>query len=166
MTVKGNTFNVRREYYLLRPEQRDGKIVYTKNDIDGGLKSGDELLVKTFVDTKSDNLQYFILEDMLPSGFEPIKDENKYEIEGENNYRIYPDFRRFRPWRWFYADKEYRDQKVSFFVTSVNREMEFSYLIKAQIPGAVTVSPAQAYLMYYPEVKGNSEWLEIKTKDK
>jgi alpha-2-macroglobulin len=166
LNTKENTFSVRREYYLLRPEQRDGKIVYTKNDIDDGLKSGDELLVKTFVNTKSDNLQYFILEDMLPSGFEPIKDENKYEIEGENNYRIYPDFRRFRPWRWFYADKEYRDQKVSFFVTNVNREMEFSYLIKAQIPGTVTVSPAQAYLMYYPEVKGNSEWLELKTNDK
>ena len=165
-TVKGNTFNVRREYYLLRPEQKEGRIIYTKNDIDGGLKSGDELLVKTFVETKSDNLQYFILEDMLPSGFETIKDENKYEIEGENNYRIYPDFRRFRPWRWFYADKEYRDQKVSFFVTNVNKQMEFSYLIKAQIPGTVTISPAQAYLMYYPEVKGNSDWVEIKTKDK
>ena len=166
MPVKGNTFEVRREYYLLKPEQKEGRIIYTKNEIDGDLKSGDELLVKTFVKTKSDNLQYFILEDMLPSGFEPIKDENKYEIEGENNYRIYPDFRRFRPWRWFYADKEYRDQKVSFFVTNVNREMEFSYLMKAQIPGKVTVSPAQAYLMYYPEVKGNSSWIEIKTKDK
>src|ERR1035437_2063223 len=165
-TVKGNTFNVRREYYLLRPEQKEGRIIYTKNDIDGGLKSGDELLVKTFVETKSENLQYFILEDMLPSGFETIKDENKYEIEGENNYRIYPDFRRFRPWRWFYADKEYRDQKVSFFVTNVNKQMEFSYLIKAQIPGTVTISPAQAYLMYYPEIKGNSDWVEIKTKDK
>ena len=164
--AKGNTFNIRREYYLLRPEQREGRIIYIKNDIDGELKSGDALLVKTFVETKSDNLQYFILEDMLPSGFEPIKEENKYEIEGENNYRIYNDFRRYRPWRWFYADKEYRDQKVSFFVTNVNRQMEFSYLIKAQIPGTVTISPAQAYLMYYPEVKGNSEWVEIKTKDR
>lgn len=165
-TAKGNTFKVRREYYLLRAEQKEGRIIYTKNDIEDGLKSGDELLVKTFVETKSDNLQYLILEDMLPSGFEPIKEENKYEIEGENNYRIYNDFRRFRPWRWFYADKEYRDQKVSFFVTNVNRQMEFSYLIKAQIPGTVTISPAQAYLMYYPEVKGNSEWVEIKTKDR
>ena len=164
--AKGNIFNVRREYYLLKPEQREGRIIYTKNDIEGELKSGDELLVKTFVETKSDNLQYFILEDMLPSGFEPIKEENKYEIEGENNYRIYPDIRRFRPWRWFYADKEYRDQKVSFFVTNVNKQMEFSYLMKAQIPGTVTISPAQAYLMYYPEVKGNSEWVEIKTRDK
>jgi uncharacterized protein YfaS (alpha-2-macroglobulin family) len=165
-TIKGNAFTVRREYYLLKPVQREGKIVYTKNEVEGELKSGDELLVKTFVETKSDNLQYFILEDMLPSGFEPIKEENKYEIEGENNYRIFPDFRRVRPWRWFYADKEYRDQKVSFFVTNVNTQMEFSYLMKAQIPGTVTVSPSQAYLMYYPEVKGNSEWLEIKTKDK
>jgi alpha-2-macroglobulin len=166
MTTKGNTFYVRREYYILRPEQREGRIIYIKNDIEGELKSGDELLVKTYVETKSDNLQYFILEDMLPSGFEPIKEENKYEIEGENNYRIFPDFRRYRPWRWFYADKEYRDQKVSFFVTNVNRQMEFSYLMQAQIPGYVTVSPAQAYLMYYPEVKGNSEWVEIKIKDK
>jgi hypothetical protein len=38
--------------------------------------------------------------------------------------------------------------------------------MKAQIPGTVTISPAQAYLMYYPEVKGNSDWVEIKTKDK
>jgi uncharacterized protein YfaS (alpha-2-macroglobulin family) len=165
-TVKGNNFNVRREYYILIPEQKEGRIIYTKNEFDGTLKSGDELLVKTFVETKSDNLQYFILEDMLPSGFEPIKEENKYEIEGENNYRFYNDFRPFRPWRWFYADKEYRDQKVSFFVTNVNRQMEFSYLMKAQVPGTVIVSPAQAYLMYYPEVKGNSEWVEIKTVDK
>jgi uncharacterized protein YfaS (alpha-2-macroglobulin family) len=165
-TVKANNFNVRREYYILRPEQKDGRIIYTKNVFDGALKSGDELLVKTFVETKSDNLQYFILEDMLPSGFEPIKDENKYEIDGENNYRFYYDFRPFRPWRWFYADKEYRDQKVSFFVTNVNRQMEFSYLMKAQIPGTVIVSPSQAYLMYYPEVKGNSDWVEIKTVDK
>src|ERR1035437_5067019 len=72
-SAKGNNFIVRRGYYLLRPEQRDGRIVYTKNDFDGELKSGDELLVKTFVDTKSENFQYFILEDMLPSGFEVLE---------------------------------------------------------------------------------------------
>jgi hypothetical protein len=163
---KGDNFIVRREYYVLRPEQKEGRIIYTKNNFDGILKSGDELLVKTYVETRSDNSQYFILEDMLPSGFEPIKDENKYEIEGENNYRYYGNYMRNRPWRWFFADKEYRDQKVSFFVTNVNRQMEFSYLMKAQIPGNITVSPAQAYLMYYPEVNGNSDWINVKTKDK
>ncbi len=164
----GTSFTVRREYYYLKPEQRDGRIIYTKNAIDGDLKSGDEILVKTFVDTKADNLQYFILEDMLPSGFETIKDENKYEIEGENDYRIHPVGIRqgFLPWRWFYADKEYRDQKVSYFVTNVNRNMEFSYLMRAQIPGKVTVSPALGYLMYYPEVNGNSGWKELKVNDK
>jgi uncharacterized protein YfaS (alpha-2-macroglobulin family) len=44
--------------------------------------------------------------------------------------------------------------------------MEFSYLIRAQIPGKVTVSPAQAYLMYYPEVNGNSGWMEFRVSDK
>jgi len=164
----GSGFTVRREYYLLSPEEKDGRIIYTKHAFNGNLKSGDEVFVKTFVDTKSENLQYFILEDMLPSGFETIKDESKYEIEGENTYSIHPIGTRqgFNPWHWFYADKEYRDQKVSYFVTNVNKEMEFSYLIRAQIPGKVTVSPAQAYLMYYPEVNGNSGWMEFRVSDK
>ena len=163
-----SNFSVRREYYMLSPEEKDGRIIYTKTFVNGEIKSGDEIFVKTFVNTKTDNLQYFILEDMLPSGFETIKDESKYEIEGENNVRVHPIGTRngFNPWRWFYADKEYRDQKVSYFVTNVNKEMVFTYLMRAQIPGKVTVSPAQAYLMYYPEFNGNSRRVEFNVKDK
>ncbi len=161
---RAGSFKVKREYYILKPEQTKDRIIYTKERFDGTAISGENILVKTYVDTKDNDLQYFILEDMLPSGFEVVKDEQNFEIEGENNYKYY-DYWDYRPWRWFYADKEYRDEKVAFFVTNVNNNMEFSYIIKAQMPGEYTVPAAQAYLMYYPEVGGNSSVAEINVSD-
>ncbi|HSD63117.1 MAG TPA: hypothetical protein VLB50_04935, partial [Ignavibacteriaceae bacterium] len=87
-----------------------------------------------------------------------------FEIEGENNYGYYENWK-YRPWRWFYADREYRDEKVAFFVTDCTDKMEFSYIIKAQMPGAFTIPAAQGYLMYYPEVGGNSSTISIKVID-
>ena len=162
--AKAGSFKVKREYYILKPEQMKDRIIYTKERFDGSVISGENILVKTYVDTKDNDLQYFILEDMLPSGFEVVKDEQNFEIEGENNYPYY-NYWDYRPWRWFYADKEYRDEKVAFFVTNVNDNMEFSYIIKAQMPGEYTVPAAQAYLMYYPEVGGNSQVLNIRVND-
>ena len=106
-----------------------------------------------------------MLEDMLPSGIEVVKDENKYEIEGENDYR-YHDYWGGRHWRWFYSDREYRDEKVAFFVTYGSQRMEFSYIIKAQIPGKYNIMPSQASLMYYPEINGNSMGYKAVIKDK
>ncbi len=157
-------FKVKREYYILKQEQMKDRIIYTKVPLKGTVTSGDNILVKTYVDAKDNDLQYFILEDMLPSGFEVVKDEQNFEIEGENDYGYYDKWD-YRPWRWFYADKEYRDEKVAFFVTNVNDRMEFSYIIKAQMPGEYTVPAAQAYLMYYPEVGGNSQVMDISVKD-
>ncbi len=163
--AKTNNFRVKREYYILRPEQLKDRIIYTKVPFDGEIKSGENILVKTYVNTFENDLQYFILEDMLPSGFEVVKDEQNFEIEGENDYKYYDDYYGYRPWRWFYADKEYRDEKVAFFVTNVNDDMEFSYIIKAQMPGEYKVPAAQAYLMYYPEVGGNSPVIDVKVKE-
>ncbi len=153
-------FNIKRNYYLLKPENQGDKIIYIKQKINGEIKSGDIILVKTHVETGDDGLQYFILEDMLPSGFEAIKDESRYEIKGENSQSN--NYIGMRPWIWFYADKEYHDDRVSFFVTNVNEEMDFSYIIRAELPGDFNVSPAQGYLMYYPEVSGSSSPYIIK----
>lgn len=159
-----NGFKVRREYYILEPKEIDGKIIYTKEKFTGEIKSGKELFVKTFVETKSSDMEYFILEDMLPSGFEVVQEIERYAIEGESNYPIYDDWG-YRPWRWHYADREYRDEKVAFFVTNCSNSMEFSYVIKAQIPGEYKIMPAQGYLMYYPELNGFSEIVNVKVKD-
>ena len=159
-----NGFKIRREYYVLETSEKDGRIIYFKKKFNGTVISGQDVFVKTFVESKSDNLDYFILEDMLPSGFEVVKDMDKYFIDGENNYQTqyYYDY---MPWRWQYADREYRDEKVAFFVTSCQNKMEFSYIIKAQIPGEYKIMPAQGYLMYYPELNGFSDVVNVKVLD-
>ncbi len=165
--AKYNSFKIRREYYPLKMEPRGDRTLYVKDKFNGSVKSGQEILVKTFVESSDEGLQYFILEDMLPSGFEPVKDEQNFEIEGENNYKYYDPYMYMydRPWIWNYADREYRDEKVAFFMTQISGSMEFSYIIKAQIPGEYTIAPAMGYLMYYPEVAGHSGMTEIKVTD-
>ena len=159
-----NGFKIRREYYVLDTGDRDGRLIYYKKRFNGTVTSGQDVFVKTYVESKSDNLDYFILEDMLPSGFEIVKDMDKYFIDGENNYQT-PYYYDYMPWRWQYADREYRDEKVAFFVTSCQSKMEFSYIIKAQIPGDYKIMPAQGYLMYYPELNGFSDVVDIKVLD-
>jgi len=138
-----NGFKISREYYILETGEKDGHIIYFKKKFDGTVTSGQDIFVKTFVESKTANLDYFILEDMLPSGFEVVKDMDKYFIDGENNYQTYYDYYYdYMPWRWHYADREYRDEKVAFFVTSCQSKMEFSYIIKAQIQGEYKIMPA------------------------
>lgn len=157
-------FRIEREYFLLEKynSYSENKITYRKNYFSGNVKSGDEILVKLKVHSKSDDFQYFMLEDPLPSGVEVIKDDWAYTIEDENNYRGYDHYY----WRWWYADKEIRDNRVTFFATYLGKgEYEFSYIMQTQIPGDYIVNPAKGMLMYYPEVNGNSKDIKLKISD-
>ncbi len=155
ITPNEDGFRVEREYFKLEKYESysQDKITYRKKYFDGSVKSGDEILVKLRVHSKSDDYQYFMLEDPLPSGVEVIKDDWAYTIEDESNYGGYD----YYYWRWWYADKEVRDNRVTFFVTYLGKgEYEFSYIMRAQIPGDYIINPAKGMLMYYPEVNGNS----------
>ena len=157
---KENGFRVEREYFRLEKYTAYGeeKITYRKKYFDGNVKSGDEILVKLRVYTRDENNQYFMLEDELPSGIEVVKDDWAFTIEDEDNYAGYP----YYYWRWWYADKEIRDDKVVFFATHLGKgEYEFSYIIQAQIPGEYTVNPAKGMLMYYPEYNGSTGKIKL-----
>lgn len=154
-------FRIEREYFMLEKydSYSEDKITYKKRPFSGDVKSGDEILVKLKVHSKSEDYQYFMLEDPLPSGVEVIKDDWAYTIDDENNYGGYD----YYYWRWWYADKEVRDNRVTFFATYLGKgEYEFSYIMRAQIPGDYVVNPAKGMLMYYPEVNGNSGNMKLK----
>ena len=155
--AKQNSFTVEKEFYKLAQFKGESGIIYKKEKIARPLKSGDDVFVKLTVKANEEGLQYFMLEDQFPSGFEIVKDEEHYNIDGEDQYQ--GNFIRrgkIKPWRWNYASKEIRDEKIAFFVTYPQKEMEFTYIIKAQIPGTYSWLPAEASLMYYPEVNGLS----------
>jgi uncharacterized protein YfaS (alpha-2-macroglobulin family) len=159
-----NHFNVKRNYFLLNPVNEGDKILYEKDKFKGEIKSGQLLLVQTNVQLKEKDLQYFILEDMLPSGFEAVKNERNIDLWEDKEQSVKISRSRNIIHRE-YADEEYHDDRISFFVTNVKRNMKFSYIIQAQIPGKFNVNPAQGYLMYYPEVNGKSTQEIINVKD-
>ncbi|MCK9424978.1 MAG: MG2 domain-containing protein [Ignavibacteriaceae bacterium] len=155
--VKQNSFDVKKEYYKLTQFKGESGIIYKKEKIKKPLNSGDDVFVKLTVEMNDEDFQYFMLEDPFPSGFEIVKDEEHYNIDGEDQYQGNIIRRgKIKHWRWNYASKEIRDEKIAFFVTYPSKEMEFTYIIKAQIPGTYSWLPAEASLMYYPEVNGLS----------
>ncbi|MBS1518718.1 MAG: hypothetical protein JSS91_11580 [Bacteroidetes bacterium] len=159
-----NGFRVEREYFKLEKYESysDDKIVYRKKYFDGNLKSGVEFLVKIRVSSRDNENNYFMLEDFIPSGAEVVKDDWAYRIEGENDFQGYNYFY----WRWWYADKEIRDNRVVFFASYMGKgEYEFSYILRAQIPGDYSVNPSRGMLMYYPEYNGNSDIARISIRD-
>ena len=161
-----NGFNITREFFKLKRIEEKGIISYVKEKFYGTLKSGEEILVKVKMNTNSD-YEYVMVEDPIAAGCEVIKDNSLYKIKDENNYNGYQDDGyggwRGKYWGWWYADRDIRDEKVSFFARSLTgkNEYEFSYLLRAQIPGSFNVMPSNAMLMYYPEVRGNSNMTKI-----
>lgn len=159
-----NGFRVHKEYFKLEKytKYNDDKIIYQKRYFGGEVKSGDEILVKVRVEAKDKDLQYFMLEDPIPAGCEVIKDDWAYTIEDEKDYTGYD----YYWWRWWYADKDIRDNRVTFFATYLYGDTyEFTYIMRAQIPGKYNVIPATGMLMYYPDVRGSSEEIKIEITD-
>jgi len=153
-------FSVKREYYKLTQQQSSQGIQYVKTPFAGTLRSGDEMLVKVIVNSSAE-YEYFMLEDPLPGGAEVIKDESGYTIIGESNYRG-PREDEYNG-SALYAAKEVRDEKMAFFATRIAAgRHEFTYLLRAQIPGDYHVMPPLASLMYYPEYQGNGNETRVR----
>ncbi len=150
-------FKVSREYHILRKERRGDLFVYTKRPFTGTVKTGDEIFVKVKM-TPDSRYDYVMLEDPLPAGCEVVTNTNGYTIPGEPEYdQKAREEQGYWYWNWWYADRNVRDEKVTFFAREMQQKnYEFSYIMRAQIPGKYSVLPSVGALMYYPEVRGNS----------
>lgn len=162
-TSDKDNFEIKKTIFKLAKAEKGDEIVYRKIENLRDIKSGDLIFVKLTVTNKNSFNQYVMIEDFFPAGFEIVKEDDYYKIDGENDYSY--NYYDWRPvWRWHYADKEIRDEKISFFVTYPNSSMEFSYLMRAQIPGEFKIMPAEVSLMYYPEILsiGNMEEISVR----
>lgn len=145
-------FTVKREYARLAKQRVGNEIVYVKQPFTGTVKSGDEIFVRLSVQA-SNSVEYFMLEDPYPAGCEVIKNTSDYKIKGDDAYRGNDSYR----WRWWWADRDVRDQKVAFFARTLSTGTHsFTYIMRATIPGMFGIMPAMASLMYYPEIRGNA----------
>lgn len=163
ITAAGLEVKVDRKYYKLT-ERKDAKVLvsggrgqalnqkvlkYDRTEIKDGeaLKSGDLVEVELTLDSKND-YEYLLFEDMKAAGFEPVDIRSGYSWEGLPAYR------------------EFRDERVAFFVRALPMgKHNLSYRLRAEIPGSFSALPAKATAMYAPELRGNSDEMKVRVVD-
>jgi hypothetical protein len=126
---------------------------------------GESVRVKLILVAPTD-LHYVVVEDPLPAGFEAVDVTlNTTSVVGERpsvrNLTAEEEDRWYRRYGWgwwWFSHSEIRDEKVALFATYLPRgTYEYSYVMRASVPGTYNVIPTTAYEMYFPEVFGRSD---------
>jgi uncharacterized protein YfaS (alpha-2-macroglobulin family) len=142
---------IRVERTYSRVVRRNGEQVLEKLDSGATVQSGDEIEVTLTVDADRD-YEWLMMDDPLPSGFEPIR-----EYWGYYGWH----------WNYWYSRKEFHDQKVSIAMTRLWHGRHVAqYRMRAETPGDFHALPAQVFNMYHPEIGGNGAEFRIKVVDK
>jgi uncharacterized protein YfaS (alpha-2-macroglobulin family) len=110
---------------------------------------GDLIQVKVTLVTLHD-LRYIAIEDPLPAGCEAVDSAlSTTSIQGMQ-YNV--------SWRWWISHRDLRDEKAVFFSNYLTPgTYEYTYIVRAGLPGRFRVLPATAMELYFPEVFGRSE---------
>lgn len=134
-----------------RVVRENGKEILLSLERGATVASGDEIEVTLTVDADRD-YEWLMMDDPLPSGFEPIR-----EYWGYYGWH----------WNYWYSRKEFHDQKVSIAMTRLwHGRHVASYRMRAETPGDFHVLPAQVFNMYHPQIGGNSQEFRIKVVDR
>ncbi|MCC7355256.1 MAG: Ig-like domain-containing protein [Anaerolineae bacterium] len=126
---------------------------------------GDVIRVKLTIVAPTD-LTYLLLEDPLPAGAEavdtslrttrtlPTEEEIRRMKEGE----VIEEPKAWMWDAWLPSHTDLRDEKVALFATFLPRgTYQYTYLMRASLPGEYLVMPTTAMQMYFPEVFGRSD---------
>jgi len=120
-------------------------------------KVGDIIQVKLTIIAPND-LHYLVVEDPLPAGCEAVDTSLQTSSVAYEEGKFDPIDWDKLPYWWYFKHSELRDEKVALFATSLGRgTYEYTYLMRASLPGEFLVMPTQAYEMYFPEVFGRSD---------
>jgi uncharacterized protein YfaS (alpha-2-macroglobulin family) len=122
---------------------------------------GDVIRVKLTIIVPND-LHYVVVEDFFPAGTEGVDQSLKTtSVAGEQPELVRTD--QPNPWGggygwWWFSHAEMRDEKAVLFATYLPRgTYEYSYYIRASLPGEYRAIPTLVYEMYFPEVFGRSD---------
>lgn len=155
LTARDRGVTVAQQYHLVDPitGERSAKPITSA-------KLGDTIEVKVTIVAPT-NLYYLAVESPLPAGAEAIDPSlANVSVAAED-----PDMQPVddKPWYWWtptaYA---LHDDKVTLFTNQLAAgTYEYTYQMRASLPGQFQVLPAVAYEMYFPEVWGRSAGAEF-----
>jgi len=122
---------------------------------------GDTVRVKLTIIAPHD-LHYVVIEDPFPAGAEGVDMSlETTSVADEASELTRTD--RYSPWGggwgwWWFNHTDLRDEKAVLFATYLPRgTYEYTYLIRASLPGEYGAIPTHAYEMYFPELFGRSD---------
>ncbi len=143
---------VSRQYYL--QSDQEGKPI-------SSAKVDDVIQVKLTLIAPND-LHYVVVEDPFPAGTEGIDTSlATTSVVGQAPKLTRTDVR--NPWSggygwWYFSHSELRDEKAVLFATYLPKgTYEYTYSIRAYLPGDFRVIPTHAEEMYFPDVFGRSD---------
>jgi uncharacterized protein YfaS (alpha-2-macroglobulin family) len=152
---------VYRQYYIAPPpsssegEAGQGGAPITAASV------GDTIEVKLTLIAPND-LHYVVVEDPFPAGTEAIDTSlATTSVVGQAPELERTD--RSNPWGrgygwWYFSHAELRDEKAVLFATFLPKgTYEYTYQIRASLPGEYRVIPTHAEQMYFPEVFGRGD---------
>ncbi len=162
VTVKAKALPDRTEYPGVTEKGLQITRIYEKRGEDGVWREAREFNVGdvvrvTLTCAKGDReLNYFVLEDYLPSSMEAINPEVPSQAAGLE----------WRPWSHWFDHKEYLSYRVRGFCTRWGGRdlLNMSYYARVKRAGVATAPPAQAQLLYEPQTYGLSENVVITSK--
>jgi uncharacterized protein YfaS (alpha-2-macroglobulin family) len=137
--------NVTREYFLNNdPEEPTAQA-----------KVGDVITVRVTM-TLPQDIYYFVLEDPLPAGTEPVDTSLLTTSQLDQPPVLQSTYSPYWWWGWWYFDHtEMRDEQVNLFADFLPRgTYVYTYQIRASFPGEFQTMPSHAYSFYFPEVFG------------
>ena len=162
ITRAGLEIRVDRKVYRLKSDERTVSVAgghgqalgqkvehYRRELLSEGatLKSGELVEIELEIDSKND-YEYVVFEDFKAAGFEPVEVRSGYNGNDMGAY------------------VEYRDDRVAFFSRMLARgKHSVAYRLRAEIPGKFHALPARAQAMYAPELKANSDEIQLKIVD-
>lgn len=157
-------FEISRSYERLTPvfDELDDSYSYAREPLRGAATVGDYLLVTVTLDPHAD-YRYVMVNEPLPAGYRVIENDQAFRITGLESRYGYD----YWGWNYWYDGRDVRDERVDYYFTHLGGEVSFTYILRAETPGTYSALPTQAWLMYEPDVRGNSKdaTLEVVAED-
>jgi uncharacterized protein YfaS (alpha-2-macroglobulin family) len=121
---------------------------------------GDLVTVRLTISTSQD-LRYFVLEDKLAAGFEAVDPNLLTSSRAAGTPKLRPVSKDDPFWYWgaaYFSHTELRDQETDLYADYLPRgTYVYTYTVRASLPGAFQVVPANAYTFYFPDIFGRSD---------
>lgn len=152
--AKADGLQLERSIYRIKSVQKNGQWRHEYEPLKPGdpVTVGEDLEVRLTV-KNSATLEYLILEDHLPAGFEVRQADRDPRYANEAYYQ------------GWYDHKERRDTLMAWFVGYLpSGSHEFRFVVYPELKGKVLALPSAIWPMYRPELRGESSPWQVEVR--